>query len=145
MAWLGRYDQAIAAYDLALRIDARNGAVWRKKALALKNLNHLADALSAYDRALEIDSNDSQALVGKGDVLSLEKKYSEAFAFYQRAEKAPESSFQASDWVIRGNNLQDSGKPAEAILYYDRAIALDPNYSWAWIGKGLSPPISEQT
>src|SRR5205814_8257786 len=89
-------------------------------------------------QALEIDSNDSQTLAGKGDVLSLKKRYSEAFDFYRKAEGSPGSSFQAPDWAIRGDNLYEAGQVAEAIAYYEKSIASDPKYLWAWVGKGLA-------
>jgi tetratricopeptide (TPR) repeat protein len=149
-AWLGRFDEALACYDRALSMEPNDAAIWCKKGLALKSLDRWEDALAVYDKALAINPRESQALAGKGDVLSVQKKYREAMEMYLEAEKVSRSGFQlgqmshpgsvfgAPDWVIRADRLNELGDVAEAIVYYDRAIASDPKNLWGWKGKGLA-------
>jgi tetratricopeptide (TPR) repeat protein len=51
---LGRYSEALAAYDEAIRIDPQSALAWNRKGLALKKLDLPADAASAYSRAREL-------------------------------------------------------------------------------------------
>lgn len=138
LAYLGRNPEAMACYDRALKAQPTNAAVWQKKAVVLKNTGQLEEALSAYDQALQFAPEDAQALAGKGDVLSLQEKHVEAFQFYIRAEQSPGSTFGAPDWVARGDHFYGKRMINEAIVCYDRAIALKPDYLWAWRAKGLA-------
>jgi tetratricopeptide (TPR) repeat protein len=57
---------------------------------------------------------------------------------FEQAALAEPASFAAEDWSARGDNLYRSGKFAEALPLYDRAIATDSGFVWAWRGKGLT-------
>ena len=42
----------------------------------------------------------------------------------------------ANDWINKGSALIQLGKYDEAVLAYDRAIEIDPQYAEAWNNKG---------
>jgi len=44
----------------------------------------------------------------------------------------------AEDWCNKSNALYEQGKYDEAILAYDEAIRMDPQYIEAWYNKGAA-------
>src|SRR5660398_150697 len=62
---LGKYQEAITAFDKALEIDPQDRTAWNNKGLALANLGKYQEAITAYDKALEIDPQDKLALINK--------------------------------------------------------------------------------
>jgi tetratricopeptide (TPR) repeat protein len=52
---LGRYDEAIDAYDRALNINPDYSIVWNNKGVVLSRLGRYEEAIDAYDRALSIN------------------------------------------------------------------------------------------
>lgn len=49
----GRYDEAISAFDEAIRLDPRNALVWNNKGNALKAIGKTTEANAAFDNANE--------------------------------------------------------------------------------------------
>lgn len=137
--WQERYVEAIACYDKGVHFDPKNKEIWQKEGSVFRELERFDEALRAYDQAVQIDPTDSRTWSGKGDVLFDLKRYSAAFDCYKKAETTVgEFSFQASDWAYRGDLLQELDDAANAIFCYDRALARDQKYFWAWRGKGLT-------
>jgi tetratricopeptide (TPR) repeat protein len=64
---LGRYAEAVTAYDRALSIASDHVKAWNNRGLALQALNRFDDALTSYSKALELhkdyaDAHFNQAL-----------------------------------------------------------------------------------
>lgn len=53
---LGKYNEALEAYDQALRIDPDYPNAWNNKGVVLSRLGKYSEALEAFDRALQIRS-----------------------------------------------------------------------------------------
>jgi tetratricopeptide (TPR) repeat protein len=51
---LEKYDDAIKACDIAIRIDPNNAAAWSNKAMALEDQGRTTEAIAAYDKANEL-------------------------------------------------------------------------------------------
>ena len=62
---LGRYDEAIQAYDEAIKLNPSDPLSWMGKADALFALGRYEEAAKAYDEAIKIDPASSPALEGK--------------------------------------------------------------------------------
>lgn len=62
----GRYEEAIASYEQALRLDPNYANAHMYKGLTLRKLGNVEGALSAYDEALRSDptSADARELLG---------------------------------------------------------------------------------
>lgn len=52
----GRFEEAIACFDKALKINPRDVKVWRNKGNALVELGMLNEAVKCFNRAIEIDA-----------------------------------------------------------------------------------------
>lgn len=71
---LGRHEEAIAAYDLALAIKPYKHEALNNKGVALRKLERCKEAISAYNAALAIKPDDAKTLRNKKAALSSLKK-----------------------------------------------------------------------
>ncbi len=78
-----RYEEALAAFEQALRLDPNDGLTYRMKGMALRALRRNEEALAAYEQAIVLDATDAEAHSGKGDTLFALKRYEEALAAYE--------------------------------------------------------------
>jgi ABC-type phosphate transport system substrate-binding protein/Flp pilus assembly protein TadD len=61
--------EAMASYNLALRLDAANGEAWVGKGRLLTSMGRYEEALFCFDSALELDQSAGAAWYGKGQAL----------------------------------------------------------------------------
>lgn len=61
----GRYEEAIAAYNEAIKIDPVFKAAWYNKGLALYKLGRYDEAVAAYDEVIRIDPNFKDVLANR--------------------------------------------------------------------------------
>ncbi|MGP8023872.1 MAG: tetratricopeptide repeat protein [Methanobacterium sp.] len=66
---LGRYEEAIKAYDNALRVSPKDIASWYNKGVSLEKLDKVKDAIEAYNTALKLDPEFKPALKDKEELL----------------------------------------------------------------------------
>ncbi len=75
---LGRYEEAIASYDEALKIKPDNDEAWNNRGIALFNLGRLEEAIASYDEALKFKPDDHEAWDNRGMALLKLGRYDEA-------------------------------------------------------------------
>jgi tetratricopeptide (TPR) repeat protein len=142
LAWLkkgnelhaqGRFDEAIAHFDKALKIYPRLANGWAGKGRASNALGQYEEAIHCYDEALRLDPRDATAWHDKANTLCALGRlegglncYNEALIIDPRNAKA---------WNNKGICLASLGRPEEAIPCCEKAIALDPTYATAWHAK----------
>ena len=130
----GKYDQAIQAYDEALRLDpnyetARDNQV---RALTAKG-NSLLDqskydqAIQAYDEALRLDPN--YALAANNRILALNMRLQPIVHYEERFSLVPDFSYQLSATTDKvkllftnGNDYYEAKSYDKAIISYNKAI-----------------------
>jgi len=155
-----KYEEAINAYDAAIRLDPNSTQTWQAwngKGDALYGQGKYDESILAYDKAIELSPNNAIPWAYKGDALKALGQNNESDAAYARAKElgfggftwrpatitlngrpiaAPGTNITTS--INEGLELYNQGKYDEAITAYDEAIRLDP-YSadiWqAWNGK----------
>jgi Flp pilus assembly protein TadD len=136
---LGRYDDALACIDEAMRIHASSDglfAAWLRKGEVLYALQHYEDALTCFDRATELNPSFDIGWSLKGVVLFELRRYGEAAECYDRLLKLDPND--PDDWWYAGEALRKSGRNVEAISRFDRAISLRPAHYGAWTNKALA-------
>jgi Flp pilus assembly protein TadD len=84
---LGKYDEAIQAFDKALELDPQNAEAWSEKGYALGELGKYDEAIQALDKAIELDPQNAEAWSEKGVVLELLNKTTGADAAYASANE----------------------------------------------------------
>ena len=157
LGYLGKYDEAIQAYDKAIEIDPQHAAAWNNKGIVLYDQGKYNEALQAYNKSLEIDPKNALVWNNKGNVLKRLDLTAESKAAFDKAVELesegllgntlPETntintkltkSIEASDWFNKGLALSSQGKYKEAIQAYEKAIELDPQNARAWSNKGFA-------
>ena len=68
---LGSHEEALQAYDKALKLSPDDSDTWNRKGNALANLGRHEEALLAYDKALELDPDGDFAWYNKGNRIQL--------------------------------------------------------------------------
>jgi tetratricopeptide (TPR) repeat protein len=131
----GRYQEAIEAYDKALKIDPQYKFAWLNKGWALNNLGRYQEAIEAYDKALKIDPKYKSAWNNKGNALRNLGRYQEAIEAYDKILKIDPK--YKSAWNGKGAALRDLGRYQEAIEAYDKALKIDPKYKLALDNKKI--------
>ncbi len=130
---LGKYEEAIQAFDKAIKIDPQFSPAWDGKGVVLHDLSRYNESIQAFDKAIEINPQDAVAWDGKGVVLYDTGRYNESI---QAFDKAIEINPQyAEAWNDKGNALNNTGRYNESIQAYDKAIGIKPNYTLAGITK----------
>ena len=51
----GKYNEAIKAYDEAIKLDPKYAMAWNNKGLALNSQGKYNEAIKAYDEAIKLD------------------------------------------------------------------------------------------
>jgi len=131
---LGRYAEALAAFDKALSLDPNLAFAWNGKGASLANLQRFTEALEAYAKAIELDPGMALVWINKGSVLGNLGQHAEALKAFSKAIELDPSSARA--WINKGNVLGSLGQNAEALEAFAKATELDPGMAMAWINKG---------
>ena len=72
---LGRYEEAIKAYDKAIELKPDYQKAWYNKGIALRKLYSYEEALEAFNKAIEIKPDDHDAWNNKGIALKKLGRY----------------------------------------------------------------------
>ena len=140
---VGRYEEAITAYDTAFSINPQteHAEAWCNKGTAFLHLGRYEEAITAYDTALSINSNLENAGVWNSIGVSLFNlgRCEDAIEAY---DKAAEISPQfAEAWFNKGTALGYLGKYEGAVEAYDKAFSINPQLesaeAWFNIGTAL--------
>nr|HET6901226.1 tetratricopeptide repeat protein [Ktedonobacteraceae bacterium] len=87
---LKRYEEAIVAFDQAIRLDPNDVLAYNNKGLVLNNLKRYEEAIAAYEQAIRLDPNYAVAYNNKGLALDQLGRKSEA---QQAREKAKQLGY----------------------------------------------------
>ncbi|VVB70018.1 Beta-barrel assembly-enhancing protease [uncultured archaeon] len=129
-----KYDEAIQAFDKAIKINPQYEAAWFLKGAALNRQGMYADAIQAYDKAIEINPGNESTWTSKGVALGNLDKYDEAALAFDRAIEINPENYVA--WYLKGAALDQQGKTDEAIVACDKATEINPQDDYAWYIKG---------
>lgn len=128
-----RYEEAIAAYDKAIKIKPDYSEAWYAKAYSLYKWRRYEEAITAYDQVIKLHPDDGNSWYYRGWMLGELQRYEEAVRSYEQAVKIDPNVSEY--WFFQGNTLYQLQRPEEAIASYDKAIQLQPNYADAWYNK----------
>ncbi|HOI69131.1 MAG TPA: tetratricopeptide repeat protein [Methanothrix sp.] len=119
----GEYDEAILAYDEAIRLEPEDAAAWNNKGNALDDLGRYDEAILAYDEAIRLDPEFAVAWYNKGNALRDVGKYDEAIKAYDQAISI--NPQYANAWNNKGVALQALGRTSEADAAFAKAEELE--------------------
>lgn len=119
---LGRYEEAMACIDTALRINPRNEVAWVNKGNALVRTGRLVDALRCYNSAIKVNPRYEVAWNNKGNALARLGKFGDALRCYERA-LALDRTYRGA-WVNKGYVLTKIGDFEGAAECADEVLRL---------------------
>ncbi len=131
-----QYEEALKAYEEALRFDPRYVAAYNEKGNTLLSLNRFEEALKAYEEEIRLDPKYVYGHNGKGLALKGLGRYAEALREYEDAIKVDPR--YVSTYLNKGDALLYLKRYEEALKAYEEAIQLDRRYVAAYNAKGIT-------
>lgn len=123
----GRWEEALVCYDRVLDLNSRDGQAWFNKGTLLFNMKRYEEAMTCAKQALEFGRADAR------QVIELCNKMIEQSASYTLTSDA-----NADEWVDKAVELAQANQLKEALICFDRALALDPRLERAWFNKAIA-------
>lgn len=163
---LDRFEEAIEAFEKALKIDPTMCDAWINRGRLLDDLGHHEEAIQSYDISLEIDPNDAMAWTNRGNSFRALENFKEGLASYANALQLDPSDFKAllgaavcyahlgdtkkalemfteleqldQSWVLVELSivLALAGRNEEALAKADEALAREDDIPEAWNNRG---------
>lgn len=132
----GRLDEALKAFDAAVRLAPGAPEPHANRGVALLELGRLDAALAAFDKALGMRPEYAGAHFNRGNVLKAMGRHADAVAAFARAVRAQPAFAQAH--VHRGQTLLVLERWQEALEDFSRALRLQPAYAAAHVGSAMA-------
>lgn len=129
-----RYEEALTAFDQAVRLDPNNADAYNGKGTALFDLMRYEEALIAFDQTIRLDPNFAIAHRNRGVALHNLQRYEEALIAFDRAISL-DPNF-AIAYYNKGNTLYGLMRHEEALAAFDQATRLKPDFVNAYMAKG---------
>jgi eukaryotic-like serine/threonine-protein kinase len=131
---LGRRDEAIQCYDMALHLNPQLAPAWLNKGVTLFAARQPQEALDCYEQGLRVDPKSEQLWSNKGVALKSLGKTAQALECYERALRL--NPRHSNAWVNKGVAFKAQGETQKALECYDRALELNRSDPNAWTNKG---------
>ncbi|ACK70168.1 Tetratricopeptide TPR_2 repeat protein [Gloeothece citriformis PCC 7424] len=134
------YEQANAACNSAISLNAKDPKIWEIWANVLLKLQKYPQALVSFQQLLRLKPESSFASIGECEVLYNLNQYEQAIGSCELALKKDQSWQNASPqraWYFRGEAFRQLNQLENAFFSYDWAIKTDPTYSPAFSGMCL--------
>ncbi|MBD2503090.1 tetratricopeptide repeat protein [Anabaena azotica] len=129
-----RYEEAIAYYEQAVKIQANDAVAWFKLGLTLAKLKRFKDAIKSYNQAIKIQPDYHQAWCDLGVAFGNIRRHKEAFAAFDKATQVKPDDGVA--WLNRGLALIELEEYEDAIASFDKALQFPPNSPKIWDKRG---------
>ena len=122
---LFEYEEAVAAFDEAIKLNPDFEEAWYARGLALSWQEEYQAAVASFDKATEINPNFYQAWRERGEALYMLKRYPDALASFDKAIAL--NSQDSVLYMLRGQLLEELERYAEAVDAYSQAIKIKPH------------------
>jgi hypothetical protein len=121
-----RYEEALASYDAALRLEPNNPHSLNKRGVALLDLDRAQEALACFTRALDLKPDLVEALGNRGNALIKLNRPHEAIASYDAARAIAGDGAQLL--TNRAHALRRLDRLQEALADLTQALAMTPGF-----------------
>ncbi len=127
------YQEALNAYDQALKMDPENASAWHYRGLALAGMGHgveanqsIQKAMGLIDQRLQKDPEDQEALWLRAEEMDLLGRSEEALEAYGRVAEL-NSTHALGAWIRESDILAALGRYNQSEESFSRAMALVPS------------------
>jgi tetratricopeptide (TPR) repeat protein len=128
------FDQAIADFTQALRLDPNNATIYVERGNAYDNKGDFDQAIADHTQAIRLDPNYATAYNQRGYNYSEKGEYDRAIADHNQVIRLAPNS--AEGYFARALAYYRKGDYDRAIADSTQAIRLDPNDIAAYYGRG---------
>lgn len=132
----GRFEEALAHFDHALRLKPVYDAAWLGRGHAHRRLGDPQGALEDFAHALRSNRDSEDGWTGLASALCALGRHREEVEAYEELLKLDPRRVQA--WLNKGAALHELEDYRGAIACYDRVLALRPEHAPAWNNKGAA-------
>ena len=149
IGFLGRHHDVVKCCDRALEIHPDFSSLWILKGLGFVSMEHFRDAMDCFQQAEKLGDASAAGHMARcrmshaewyfrlGSRYQQEGNIAEAINCYEKG-LALNLDGNAIIWSNKGAALLALKRGAEAVVCFDRAIALDPRNASAWNNKGCA-------
>ena len=132
----GQFDRAIADFEVAVRLNPKDGAIRCNLGRVLHEKGEFDRAIIEYTEAVRIDSRVTFCVNNRGEVWRLKGDLDRALADQNEAIRTNPKIALA--YVQRGDTLRYKGDLARALVDYEHALQLEAEFVPALTGRGLT-------
>jgi len=133
---LGRPNQAVAAYQQAIAINADYFEAHNNLGNTFQDLGKLEEALACYKRMIAIAPGRANAYSNIGNIMFDRGSLDEAISNYRQAlELDPQHALTHNNL---GNAYQQQGQLEQAVQCYQKALAINPEFAMAHNNLGVA-------
>src|SRR2546426_7377075 len=130
----GRYQEALAHYERAIRLVRRPSYAWTSRGVAMRYLGRLDEALRCHENAIRLDPENEVAWCNLGTVYFKKGELGKALECYDKAIHLRPK--YAIAWNNKGVVLARMNQFEEANRCHTKATNLRPTYVAAWLNRG---------
>lgn len=135
---LNKYSEALFSLNQILKIDADNIDALTKKANCLYELHKYYDSIDVFEEILEKDNTNYQAFIGLANSFYCTEDYKDATVYFEKLNNGTLNKY-VKEYSISclkyAQDLMESGKYVDAIIYFDKTLTNDSKNYEALIGK----------
>jgi tetratricopeptide (TPR) repeat protein len=133
----GEYDRAIADFSAAVRLDPRGAGLYVERGLAYEAKGEHLLAITDFNEAIGRNPALVQAHFGRAMAYEATGQIEPSAADLGNAMRLDRNMVGALH-MQRGNELRTARQYDKAVLAFDRAIDVNPNWPLAYFGRGAS-------
>lgn len=131
---LNQYNKAIKIWEQYLVHDDRNITVLTRVADAYRKIRDFKKSKQLYLSVLDMEENNAYALIGLGHLHYDFKEYRDALYYWTKMLELNESAVDIRVLTSIGNCHRKLKTFDKGIIYFERALTLDPNNFYALFG-----------
>ena len=131
----GKYEEVIADYDMAIRLDPNDSETYHQRGLAKFQLKRHEEAIVDFDAALEINPDNAEVYYDRGLAKYQLERDEEAIVDFDTALEINPDNAEIYSW--RAMAKVQIGEREEAIVDFDMAISLQPDYANDYSSRGI--------
>jgi tetratricopeptide (TPR) repeat protein/S1-C subfamily serine protease len=137
---VGDFITALDSFDRAISLipvseQSKFYYLWKYRSLTLRKLQKYSESLAAISQAISLEPNDIILLNEQAVLLSRTKRNSEAIKIYDQIIDLEKKAWAYSN---RGVTKSILGDNKGAIIDYDSAICINPQYTEAYYNRGVA-------
>lgn len=134
---MGRYSEAIRAFNRSIKIDPTFADAWSNKGQAFFYLGKYNESIDVCNQALKISPASVLAWIIKGYSLASLGMYDEATKSLETALRL-DPKLSSLSWYYKGLKSLANGEYEKSIFYFDRALEAYPNSELFWNDRGVA-------